>query len=197
MGTTNGEGGFAIGTYSEDLIQENACEHFDPKREVERHGEMLAAGMIEADATITPKGWEVLNADVLTLERNALAWMRRKFVSAVDHGHDEFGDLVGAFSFELGDVAQAELVDLASKRGRSERIDMSDRSFGDLCETVWTGVSDFGAAILGGAITFDVDEETGDEVDGTLYWAGQRAKAAQPAGLTGIAGDVIDKAARR
>jgi len=163
-----GDCGFMIGTADERLIEDNARERYGKEYgDQAACRELAKLGFLAYDGTITPKGWEQLNRDIATLEKNALQWLRNTFIWARDDGHH--GDLAGAVGFDPKNAKHAELIDLASSTGRSERIDMSDASFGDLALTVWAGVSDFGANVLDGAITFyDVDEEDRDAIEATL-----------------------------
>lgn len=154
--TTESEAGFAIGVYDQYLIESNAHERAD-----ERHGdpewrdEMVRLGVLTRDGEITAKGWDLLNRDIDRIERNSLAWMRATFNHVRDDGHGSTDELVGSFWFDPANPEHAYLVDLASPSpGRSERIDMSDASYGDLANTAFNEVSSFGEAVLGGQITF-------------------------------------------
>ena len=165
------QAGFDISTYGEDMIESNAEERFSTKYgDPNDRAEALRAGLIDANAEITEKGWEQLNRDSVQLERNALVWLKRVFIHARDDGHDSNGSLVGAFWFDPSNLRHAVLVELASSSpGRSERIDMADLSYGDLAKTVFEGVSDFGEQLLGGQITFfDVPEEVWETIENTL-----------------------------
>jgi hypothetical protein len=145
---------FDISTYPQDVIEENFREaFFDPRGA----GELQWAvhrGVCDDSGRITKKGWEVLNEDCMTLERNSMRWMRKNFISASDHGHVDDG-LVGTVTFNPRSKTQRDLIEL----GQSERIDMIDASFGDLSKTVMQGVSEFGRLVLGGGINFRVDED--------------------------------------
>lgn len=134
--------GFAIAVYDERIIEENARERADD-------GETFG-GLLTSDGTITDRGWAQLNDDSAKLERNALAWLRKNFVGAADQGHDSSGDLIGNLRYSARSKKQKELIEL----GVDERIDMIDGSFGDLSDTAFNGVSDFGQAVLGGQINF-------------------------------------------
>jgi hypothetical protein len=166
--------GFAIGTYSQDLIEANADERFserhgDPaaRKKAQREGFIRSAGTTEI--LITAKGWEQINKDVLQLERNALEWLGKVFNSVRDEGHDKHEDLVGTFWFDPTKVQHAMPIYLASDWGSSERIDMTDASYGSLAKTAFRGVSNFGSQILGGAITFfDVKAEDQAWIERTL-----------------------------
>jgi hypothetical protein len=127
-------------------------------------------GLIDGDGGITRKGWDLLNADSLKLERNSLAWLRRKFQGVRDEGHDSYDDLVGSLWFDPQAPEQAYLIDLASSEGRGERADMSDASYSDLPYVAFDGVSDFGSSVLGGAINFfNVEPESAwEEIEATL-----------------------------
>lgn len=146
--------GFAISIYDQSMIEENAAER------VREEGTEGFGRLVTKKGEITNAGWDQLNKDVSQLERNSLNWLKKKFGGARDDGHDS-DDLVGSVWYDPENTEQMELLELASPSpGRSERIDMQDASFGDLSHTVWEGVSDFGEAVLGGAITFfDCDEE--------------------------------------
>lgn len=103
-----------------------------------------------------------------------MTWLRKTFNSARDEGHGgHFGDeLIGTFWFDTGKVNQAEMLMM----GLDDRIDMTDTSFGDLGNTAWKGVSDFGADVLGGSINFfDIDDEAKDEAERVTN-AAQRAR---------------------
>jgi len=164
--------GFAIGTYSEDIIEANAEEHFGP-RALDDRWEAIERGLVDRQGVITRNGWDRLNQDARKIERNSLAWLRQKFQNVRDEGHDSYGDLVGTLWFDPRDPAQAYLIDLAAEagdHGRSERIDMVDRSYGDLADVAFDGVSDFGASVLGGAINFFNVEpaDSWEEIEATL-----------------------------
>lgn len=157
-------GGFAIGTYTQDIVESNAKDHLGPKYgDPHDRAEAMSAGMVDADGDITPKGWDQLNEDILQLERNSVAWLRKTFESARDEGHGD-DELIGTFWYDPKKLKQAEMLLM----GINERIDMSDSSYGDLAETVWKGVSPFGQDVLGGAISFmDIPQDALDEADET------------------------------
>lgn len=174
---TSSECGFTISTYEEHQCEENARERFGPPDgDPDDRKTYRRLRFIKADGEITSKGWEVLNRDIQRLEANAMAWLRSTFSWARDEGHDSHDDLAGTVGFDASNEKHCRLIDLASETGRSERIDMCDASFGDLALTVWTGVSDFGAAILGGAILFYVDEADVELIDATLSSAREADK---------------------
>lgn len=182
------EGAFGISTYTQQLIEENARDKFGPGSddpELRKH----AGPYVTDDGEITAEGWEVLNDDVMKLERNAMAWLRKKFHGARDDGHagGDGEELVGSFWFDPENYEHARLVELASESvpytegrfscsfGRCERIDMSDGSYGDLSGSAWDDVSDFGACVLGGAITFShIPTEVAIRCARTLAQAGKR-----------------------
>lgn len=116
---------------------------------------------MDSKGDITRKGWDQINEDMDRVEANTLAWLRFTFVAVRDEGHDSYGDLVGMLWFDPNNYEQARLVELASQDGgRGERIDMVDVSYGDLGNTAFNGISDFGASVLGGQVTFyDVKPE--------------------------------------
>jgi hypothetical protein len=167
--------GFAVGVYDQRLVEENAHERFNEDPEFKKKA--IKEGLLEIrSGDITQAGWQQLNADIRQIESNALTWLHKKFVNARNEGHDDT-DLVGTFWFDPTDPDQAYLVDLAADSGRQERIDMQDASFGDLSDTVWEGVSDFGASVLGGGITFfDVEPEDMEVVEQTLERERKRRK---------------------
>lgn len=172
---TEQSGGFAISTYDERHVQDNAHERFGPRYgDPEDRKEALAAGLVDARGDITEKGWELLSKDIQRLELNSLAWLRKHFRNARDEGHGghDGDELVGTFWFDDEDPEQADLISL----GTSERIDMSDTSFGSLADYAWKGVSDFGASILGGQIQFfDIDKDVLEKVEETAD-AARRAR---------------------
>jgi len=129
--------GFAIGIYSQEMVEENALEKFGPKVDRIYRKQAIIDGLVDSHSQITRKGWELLNDDINKLERNAMAWMRKKFLSAREEGHDRYGDLTGSFWFDPHNPGQAYLVELAANTGRQERIDMQDASFGDLAHSVF------------------------------------------------------------
>lgn len=159
--------GFAIHIDHESVIEENARERFsltygDP----DDRRAAFSAGFIDANGEISPRGWEILNKDIQALETNSLAYLKRKFVSAVDHGHSTDGALVGNVWFDPTNIEQAELIILAHEG--NERLDMNDESYGDLARYAWDGVSDFGLSVLGGSITFfTVDRLVMNELERT------------------------------
>lgn len=150
------EAAFAIGIYHQDHIEENLRERIDPRYgDADLRREWTAAGWIDKEGELTQKGWDLLNDDIDKLERNSLSWLRRKFQHARDDGHSSTDELVGSFWFDPTNPEHAYLIDLASSSpGSSERIDMSDASFGDLADTAFDGVSDLGGNVLGGQIVF-------------------------------------------
>jgi hypothetical protein len=174
------EAGFAIGTYPQDLIEDNARNKFeDVEYNPEFREETLKAGFMDDSGEITKTGWDQLNEDVLRIEKNAMRWMKRTFLDARDEGHDD-ADLVGSFWYDPRDPDQAHLVDLAADTGRQERIDMVDTGFGDLGLTALDGVSDFGAHVLGGGITFfDVKPEDMEVIEDTLWRASHGGRPLQ------------------
>ena len=145
---------FDISTYPQSLVEENARDSFFNPR---GRGELdwaVRLGVMDGSGNITKKGWEVLNADCGRLERNAMAWMRQKFLSAVDHGHAD-DTLVGTVTFNPRSKTQCDLIEI----GENERIDMIDASYGNFATTAMVGVSEFGRLVLGGGINFKVDED--------------------------------------
>ncbi len=157
---------FNIHTDHQDVIESNAEEKFGPQYgDPADRAQAMAAGMVNAHGEITMAGWAVLNDDIMKLETNALAWLRKNFNAARDDGHDNYDDLVGEVWYESSSVKQASLI----ATGKDERIDMSDSSYGDLSDSVWDDVSDFGASVLGGAINFDhISPSDMDEIEKTL-----------------------------
>ena len=157
-------GGFAIGTYDQNLIESNAEEDFGLKYgHPKARQEAIQLGLINPKGNITPKGWDLLNKDMDRLESNSLAWLRKHFQSVSDQGHSG-NELVGSFWFDDENPDQAEIIEM----GTAERIDMSDSSYGSLANYVWKGVSDFGASVLGGAISFfDIDKDVLERVEET------------------------------
>jgi hypothetical protein len=191
------DAGFAIGVYDQGMIESNADVQFGLGRHVDPRDRAWAEeeGLFNNDSgtkegTITAKGWDLLNDDIAKIEKNAMAWMKRKFLDARDEGHGGHGgeELIGTFWFDPRNADQAQLVDLAADTGRQERIDFVDTSFGDFGDTAFDGVSKFGGLILGGGITFfDVKPEDMEVVEDTLWRAshggrplerGQRAQEA-------------------
>lgn len=147
------QAGFEVSIEHQDVIADNVRDRFsDPSPE---RDDAIREDLIDANAEITEHGWEQLNEDILRLETNATRWLRETFNGVRVDGHDSTDTLVGSIWFNPYDTKQAELIELASPSpGRSERIDMVDRSYGDLADTVFKGVSDFGQSVLGGQITF-------------------------------------------
>jgi hypothetical protein len=148
--------GFAIHTDHQDVIESNAREHFGlDYGDAKDRAKMMKAGFVGHQGEITDRGWEQLNKDISTLERNALAWLRKTFISASDQGHGSDGDLFGGLSFDPRSVKQARNIYYGAREGRQERIDFTDTSHGDFAGSgAWKGVSDFGQDVLGGHITF-------------------------------------------
>ena len=175
---TEASAGFAIGTYDQGLIEDNLRDRVDRTYgDPVLRQEWADAGLIDAKGELTAKGSEVLSTDISRLERNSTAWLAHKFSGIRVEGHDNHSDLVGSLWFDPANPSHAYLIELASQSpGRSERIDMVDSSFGDLANTAFDGVSEFGAHILGGAITFfDVDPASAwDEIEATLDKQRQR-----------------------
>ena len=168
MSKREAEAGFAIGFYGEDIIESNSEERFKDTTASEKR-DMLSSGFVDKRGRVTPKGWDQINEDMVKIERNSVAWMRKKFGAVRDDGHDSYSDLVGNFWFDPSNPDQADLVELAANTGRQERIDMVDTSFGDLGRTAFDGISDFGASVLGGQITFfDVKPEDMEIIEETL-----------------------------
>jgi len=166
-------GGFGIGTYDEHHIESLAEERFGREYgDKNDRAEQMKLGNVDAEGKITKRGWNQLNKDIGVLERNAMAWLRKTFNSARDEGHDSFDDLAGTFWFDTGKVNQAEMLMM----GLNERIDMVDTSYGDLGDTVWKGVSNFGGLVLGGGIKFyGIDDEAKEEAENVAD-AAQRAR---------------------
>jgi len=166
------DAGFAIGVYEQGIIESNADDRFGRSGDPEDRKWAEEEGLFNSDSgtregTITEKGWDLLNDDVAKIEKNAMVWMKRKFLDARDEGHSD--DLVGTFWFDPKNPDHAQLVDLAADTGRQERIDMVDLSYGDLAHTAFDGVSDFGGMVLGGGITFfDVKPEDMEVIEQTL-----------------------------
>jgi len=174
------EAGFAIGTYDQRSVEDNALEKYGPKwGEKEDRDEAMRDGLVDAEGQITQKGWDVLSDDLDLLEVNSMAWMRKTFVNAREEGHDKHDDLVGTFWFDPRNTDQAWLIQLATN---NERVDMVDTSYGDLGDTAFNGVSRFGGLILGGGITFfDVKPEDMEVVEQTLEHERRRSKQSQRA----------------
>jgi hypothetical protein len=162
--------GFDIHTDHEDVVEDNARERFGPDYgDAADRAKRLKEGLVDEKGKITRRGWDLLNKDIATLERNGLAWLRKTFGNASDQGHDAQGGLIGSVSFDPLNVAHARNILM----GKNERIDFSDASYGDFARDAWKGVSDFGQEVLGGSINFfDVDanaleiaEKTTDRAD--------------------------------
>jgi hypothetical protein len=173
------EAAFSVGFHPDDVVEANAEDSYaeDPARAT-----ALRAGFIDEQGAITRKGWDQLSDDVMRIERNAMAWMRKKFLHVRDEGHGSFDDLVGTFWFDPTDPEQAALVELAAQEGRQERIDMQDASYGDFAHTAMDGVSDFGWSVLGGAIYFDhVEPEDMEIIERTLETERKKRRPAKPA----------------
>lgn len=172
------DAGFAIGFYPQDLIEENARDKFeDVQYNPKFKREALAAGLMDNSGQVTQKGWDLLNDDIARIEKNSMAWLRQKFISARDEGHGGHGgeELIGTFWFDPTNPDHAYLVNLAAPG--AERIDMVDTSYGDLGNTAFDGVSDFGASVLGGAINFfDIKPEDMETIQETLEHASKRSK---------------------
>ena len=168
-------GGFAISTYDESHIEDNAEERFGLRYgDAADRADMMSLGLVDAKGKITRKGWDQINDDVRRIERNSMAWLKKKFGSARDEGHDSHEDLVGTFWFDPKKLAHAEAIDM----GVGERIDMVDTSFGDLGHTAFNGVSHFGGLVLGGAIQFfDIDPIAMEQIEKTLEKASKRRRA--------------------
>jgi hypothetical protein len=148
---------FRSPTDHEDVIEDNARERFGPDYgNAAERATALKAGLVDAQGKITNRGWEQLNKDISTLESNALAWLRKTFISASDHGHGSDGDLIGGLSFNPRSAKQARNIYYGAREGRQERIDFTDTSHGDFAgsDGAWKGVSHFGQDVLGGHITF-------------------------------------------
>lgn len=151
--------GFAIETYDQRTIEENAREKFGPEYgEPADRDEALQLDVVDPEGAITQRGWDQINDDVERLERNTLAWLRRKFPNGIrdeGHGGHDGNELIGTVWFDPTDLEQADLIDLAADAGGSqERIDMVDASYGGLADTAFDGVSWFGGFVLGGQVTF-------------------------------------------
>ena len=160
---TEATAGFVVFTYHEDIIKDNARDRFGPVHgdAVER-AKRMRAHLVDAQGEITDRGWEQLNKDISTLERNALAWLRKTFGHASDQGHDSHGDLIGSLSFDPHSPEQAYNIVI----GKNERVDFSDTSYGNLARSgAWKGVSTFGQDVLGGHITFfDIEPPVAFEI---------------------------------
>lgn len=141
--------GFAVSIDPQHIIEDTASDRFDEGGEYRKFA--TDEGLIDGDGGITEAGWDLLNEDIQTIERNAMKWLNTTFRSARSEGHDN-DDLVGTFWFDPTDLEQARLVNLAAPG--AERIDMVDLSYGNFAHTAFDGVSDFGATLLGGSITF-------------------------------------------
>jgi len=143
-----GSAGFAISTYHQDVIAENAKERFGEQ------ADPYMVGLVDPRGHILSAGWEELKRDIATIERNAMAWLRKTFNDARDEGHS--GDeLVGTLWFNPRSKKQLSLLEI----GQNERIDMTDASYGDFARVAFKGVSRLGEQVLGGAIHFyDVQE---------------------------------------
>jgi len=160
------DAGFAISVYDQSIIEDNAQELADPRAGA---GVFVTNGLLKPGGEISRKGWDLLNEDIRHIEKNAMVWMKNRFLGARDEGHDSYGDLVGTFYFNPHDPGHAHLVDLAANTGRQERIDFQDLGYGDFALTAFSDVSDFGKALLGGGITFfDVKPEDMEVIENTL-----------------------------
>ena len=138
-------------TAHEDVIKDNARDQFNPHYgDAAERAKRIKGGLIDAQGKITDRGWEQLNKDISTLERNALAWLRKTFSRVSDQGHSD-SSLIGGLSFDPRSPTQAHNIVM----GKDERVDFSDTSYGDFAGNgAWKGVSTFGQDVLGGHITF-------------------------------------------
>lgn len=181
---------FEVSTYDQSLIEDNAHERFGASYgDLQERDKMISAGFLDAsgDADITAEGWEQLNKDIERMEQNALRWLRDTFTHIRNDGHHD-DTLVGVVWFDPTDRRQAELISLASASpGSSERIDMTDASYGDLAKTAFNGVSEFGRNVLGGAVYFsDVDEKTWEIIEETLSSPQQPQRGTKITDLDGL-----------
>ena len=175
---TEASAGFAIHTDHEDVVADNAREHFGPDYgDAADRAKQMKAGLVDGKGKITDRGWEQLNKDIRTLEGNALSWLRKIFGRASDQGHDSYGDLIGGTSFNPRNATQAHNIVM----GKNERVDFSDASYGDFARRgAWKGISDFGQSVLGGQITFfDIDPGALEIAEETADKAAQRRAAAR------------------
>jgi len=159
------QGAFCIHIDHEGVIKDNAHERFSTSYgDPDERAKFIKLGFIkdDDDGTISGEGWDQLVMDIYELEGNSLAWLAKTFSYAKDDGHDSLGDLVGRFWWSPTNRSQLETLEI----GLRERIDMSDSGYGDLANSVWKGVSDFGQSVLGGAINFEKVDS--DEVDDLL-----------------------------
>jgi hypothetical protein len=153
--------GFAIATWAESTIEEDSRERFGPDYgDPDERVRLLDERMIEDDGTPTRKGWEALNNDLMRLERNVVRWLGKAFESARDEGHSD-DELIGSIRYDPDSSYQRELISSA----RYEAVDINDVGRGDLADDAWTGVSDFGLAVLGADLVFFDVEGMEEEED--------------------------------
>jgi hypothetical protein len=140
--------GFAIDCGDDRTIADAAHEAFVEHESIKELA--VDAGYMTSAGEITKAGWEQLSKDVMQIERNCLAWLKKSFPNGVrDEGHDSRDDLVGTLWWNPRSKKQRELLEL----GRDERIDFVDSSYGDLYKTVYDKTSGFSTVIYG-SITF-------------------------------------------
>jgi hypothetical protein len=139
--------GFAIDTWGEDVIADEAMEYFLRPEDADLVGEFIAAGFMTDKGKITPKGWDRLTVDTEKFERSALAWLRKTFEDARDEGHDKHGALIGTVWWDPKNKKQRALIEQGS--AEDGVIDANDREL----SAAWKGCSDF-SSVLGGQVTF-------------------------------------------
>lgn len=143
--------GFAIGTYDQRMLEDAVLEVFGPNAEPDERKEALKQGLISRAGEITERGWESLSEDIMTVERNALAWLRRHFKSVRDEGHTTNDDLVGSVWYDSTDKVSAKLV---HEFHQPETMQLTDIT--ELCD----GTGLFGVVIGGWLEFYDVSPDT-------------------------------------
>ena len=141
--------GFAVRTYTQRQITDNAREKYgssygDPQERME----MVRGGFVNEQGAITVRGWKTLNEDIRHIERNAVGWLKKNFLSARDEGHGD-DELVGTVWYRPTDKKQTSML-MDGVEG--ERLDLE--GYKDLWRDAWAGVSEFGQSVLGGEIVF-------------------------------------------
>lgn len=150
---------FAVWTYGQSSIEVMVEDGLRDPEYAEFLALVAADGLLTKQGDITRKGWDVLGNDIGIVERNVLAWMRKVFLSAVDHGHDAVDALVGEVRFDANDIDQAWRIH-EGKQNNFPFIDMEDNA--------WKGTSSFGMWAIDGAVSFDPDADTCRDVERTV-----------------------------
>jgi hypothetical protein len=135
--------GFAIRTSDQNYIEEIARE---------------------IGVALTPENWDLLNSDMMAMERNCLEMLDKSGIRVREEGHAGDGDLVGTAWANLGTPGWDIVKRWADSDGQTLNCASGvETVFRPVAQILWRNVSDLGKSILDVQISFfDIEQLLGE-----------------------------------